>query len=67
MWAISPISGASLNGMTKLLSDAEVAYHAEGWECEKRQRRMTRSGRDDLTPAAHRGHPDRPRPAAALS
>ena len=29
MWAISPISGASLNGMTTLLSDAEVAYHAE--------------------------------------
>ena len=38
-----------------------------GWECEKRQRRMTRSGRYDLTPTAHRGHPGRPRPAAALS
>ena len=40
---------------------------SSGWECEKRQRRLTRSGRYDLTPAAHPGHPDRPRPAAALS
>ena len=33
-----------------------------GWECEKRQRRLTRSSRFDLTPTAHRGHPGRPRP-----
>ena len=40
---------------------------AGGWEGEKRQRRLTRSGRYDLTPTAHRGHPGRPRPAVALS
>ena len=78
-WRIN--GGALVHGMTvvtRTLMKGEIASHplqhfrratetTHGWECEKRQRRLTRSGRYDLTLAAHREHPDRLRPAAALS